>query len=259
MLKKSVQKSMPYILALGLFAAGYTGLTSQARAQTEQSQEKNLESKLLLSDTQTQTQTQTSTPKIYSGNTDFVNAFIAAKNCDTQSYEMFKKKALEKEKNNWRGANKAELEVKTTLLLCSRELEWMYRDRTPEQEKLVENGITTLTECPNEYWPIKDEVLMCEFLAKNNPEKALAMADKIIDRANKETENKWFRARDTDFVARAMLDKAFILIKTKKDYKTATKLYNEVQQAGSYLDVYISEISDVLKEYLPKKNIKKGK
>lgn len=236
-----MKKLALYIAALNLFASGCVSLQAQCPAQAE----KNLE--LKLSDKLASVKTKNAF-KYEEGY--YIDTFIAAKNCDVPAYEKFKKLALD---NCWSGADCAELKVKSTLLLCSRELEWIFRDRTLEEENLVKEGIEQVR-YPAAGWPIKDEVLMCEFLAKNNPKEALKIADRIIGEAKKEYGKKeYLTLGNNDFIARAMLDKAFILIKTKRDYKTASKLYDEVRKA-EHLDGYISEMLDVLRDYLPYKN-----
>jgi len=246
-------KKFVYVAALNLFALGCAGL-QQGRAagnlESALSSKSTVPGKNPYNEGWESAYSEHKNLK-YKEDDDYVNTFIAAKNCDVQAYNKFKSKALEKE--IWGGADCAELEVKSTLLLCSRELEWMFKDRTPEEESLVKEGIETVR-YPKPGWPIKDEVLMCEFLAKNSPKDALKAADKIIDKAKKEYGQNYLIQGDNDFIARAMLDKAFILIKTKKDYKTAAKLYNKVYKARQNLDAYISETLEVLRNYLPYKN-----
>jgi hypothetical protein len=178
----------------------------------------------------------------------YTNTFKAAKNCDIESYRKFKEKASENVYTT--GPDRAELEVKSALLLCSRELEWMFKDRTPEEEKLVKYGLGQVRDY-RVGWSLKNDVLLCEFLAKDKPKEALKIADKILAGWSLDSMCR-------HFVERVMLDKAFILIKTKKDYKTAFKLYNEIYQIKQkgYVDDYISEMLDVLREYMPEEDSK---
>lgn len=227
-----LKKFVPYVVALSLFASGCASLQPKTSGKNPYNEgwenayraHQNLK---------------------YEGGDNYwdnyENTFRAAKNCDIESYKKFKQKALEREVAI-SVPDCAELEVKSALLFCSRELEWMFKDRTPEEKNLIQYGIKEVRDYRNG-WPLKNDVLLCEFLAKDKPKEALKIADKIIAEGS---------IAAPEFIERIMLDKAFILIKTKKGYKTASKLYDEVIKTHES-NPYISEMLDVLKEYLPEK------